>query len=149
MIEIQQIKLVETHSVCAVSSWWIFQIVVVLRFSVTFSRFTTPMDSSLPGSSIHGISQARILGWVAISYSRGYSQPRDRTCVFCTGKWVLSWTCLSWIGRWALYRCTTWEALGLLHLPKIILRVTYLWETLNCWISGFCVSFSKLSFLLK
>ena len=35
-----------------------------------------PMDCSLPGSSVHGIFQARILEWVAISISRGSSQPR-------------------------------------------------------------------------
>ena len=40
-----------------------------------------PMDCSPPGSSIHGIFQARILEWVAISFSRGSSQPRDRTQV--------------------------------------------------------------------
>ena len=40
-----------------------------------------PMDGSPPGSSLHGISQARILEWVAISYSRGSSQPKDQTCV--------------------------------------------------------------------
>ena len=38
-----------------------------------------PMDLSPPGSSVHGIFQARILEWVAISFSRGSSQPRDRT----------------------------------------------------------------------
>ena len=38
-----------------------------------------PMDYSPPGSSVHGILQARILEWVAISFSRGSSQPRDRT----------------------------------------------------------------------
>ena len=42
-----------------------------------------PMDCSLPGSAIHGIFQARILEWAAISFSRGSSQPRDRTRVFC------------------------------------------------------------------
>ena len=36
------------------------------------------MDYSLPGSSIHGILQARILEWVAISFSRGSSRPRDQ-----------------------------------------------------------------------
>ena len=35
------------------------------------------MDCSLPGSSVHGIFQARILEWVAISFSRGFSQLRD------------------------------------------------------------------------
>ena len=36
-----------------------------------------PMVCSPPGSSVRGIFQARILEWVAISYSKGYSQPRD------------------------------------------------------------------------
>ena len=40
-----------------------------------------PVDCSLPGFSIHGILQARILEWVTISFSRGYSQPRGRTQV--------------------------------------------------------------------
>ena len=40
-----------------------------------------PIDCSLPGSSIQGILQARILEWVAISFSRGSSQPRNRTWV--------------------------------------------------------------------
>ena len=43
-----------------------------------------PMDCSLPGSSVHGIFQAIVLEWIAISFSRGSSQPRDRTRVFCT-----------------------------------------------------------------
>ena len=40
-----------------------------------------PVDCSPPGSSVHGILQARILEWVAISFSRGSSQPRDQTQV--------------------------------------------------------------------
>ena len=39
------------------------------------------MDCSLPGSSVHGIFQARVLEWVTISFSTGSSQPRDRTLV--------------------------------------------------------------------
>ena len=71
--------------------------------SVTQSCLTlcNPKDSSLPGSSVCGIGQARILEWVAVSNSTGFSQSRDRThvsFVFC-------------IGWWSLYRCTTWEAL--------------------------------------
>ena len=42
-----------------------------------------PMDCSLPRSSVHGIFQARVLEWVAIAFSRGSSQPRDRTWVSC------------------------------------------------------------------
>ena len=57
-----------------------------------------PIDCSLPGSSIHGIFQARVLEWAAISFSRGSSWPRD-------------WT---WVSRIAGRHFTiwaTWEAL--------------------------------------
>ena len=43
--------------------------------------FCEPMDCNPPGFSLHGISQERILEWVAISFSGGSSQPRDRTRV--------------------------------------------------------------------
>ena len=42
-----------------------------------------PMDCSLPGFSVHGIFQARVLEWVVISFFRGSSRPRDRTQVSC------------------------------------------------------------------
>ena len=48
-----------------------------------------PMDCSLPGSSVHGILQARILEWFAISFSRGSSQPRDWTYISCIGRKIL------------------------------------------------------------
>ena len=41
-----------------------------------------PMDCSLPGSSVHGIFQARVLEWAAISFLRGPSRPMDQTQVF-------------------------------------------------------------------
>ena len=44
-----------------------------------------PMNGSLPGFSVHGIFQARILEWVTISFSRGSSRLRDRTQVSHTG----------------------------------------------------------------
>ena len=47
------------------------------------------MDCSLPGFSVHGISQARILEWVAISSSNWPSQPRDWTSIPCTGRQIL------------------------------------------------------------
>ena len=52
-----------------------------------------PMDCSLPGSSVHGIIPARILEWVAISFSKGSSQHRDWTRVSwgsCFGRWILN-----------------------------------------------------------
>ena len=55
--------------------------VVVAQLCPTFHE---PMDCSPPGSSVSGILQAGILEWVAIPFSRGSSQPRDRTWVSCT-----------------------------------------------------------------
>ena len=48
------------------------------------------MDCSLPGSSVHGILQARILEWIVISFSKGSSQPRDWTWVFHIAVYHLS-----------------------------------------------------------
>ena len=45
------------------------------------STLCDPMDCSLPGSSVHGIFQAIVLEWIAISFSRGSSRPRDPTQV--------------------------------------------------------------------
>ena len=68
---------------CVMSSWWWFSRQVV-------SNSCDPMDCSLPGSSVHGIFQARILEWVAISFSRGSSRPRNRTQVSrITGRFQL------------------------------------------------------------
>ena len=58
------------------------------------------MDCSLPWSSVRGISQARILEWVAICFPRGSSQPRDRTHISYTGRQILShWA----VGPWNKY----------------------------------------------
>ena len=56
------------------------------------SALCDPMDCSLPGYSVHRSFQARIQEWVAISSSRGSSQPMDRTyssCVSCVGRQIL------------------------------------------------------------
>ena len=55
------------------------------------------VDCSPPGSSVHGIYQARILERVAIFFSGGYFHPRDQTHISCTGRQIL-------------YHCATWEA---------------------------------------
>ena len=52
-----------------------------------------PVDCSPPGSSVHGISQARILEWVVITFFRGSSSSRDQTRVSLIGRWILY--CLS------------------------------------------------------
>ena len=57
------------------------------------------MDCNPPGSSVHGILHARILEWVAISFSRGSSLFRDWTHVSCIGRWIL----YQWATRVALH----------------------------------------------
>ena len=63
----------------------IFLPVLLLLFLATklCTTLCSSMGYSLPGLSIHGIFQAKILEWVAISFSRGSSQPRNRTHVSC------------------------------------------------------------------
>ena len=48
------------------------------------TREVHPLDCSLPSSSVHGNLQDRILDWVAMASSRGFSSPRDRTCFSCS-----------------------------------------------------------------
>ena len=61
------------------------------------------VDRSPSGSSVHQISQARILEWVAIFFSRGSSRPTDQTHISCIGRWVVyhwpTWKARIWGGR--------------------------------------------------
>ena len=104
-----------------------------------------PMDCSLPGSSIHGILQARILEWVAMPSSRGSSQPRDGTQVFS----------VSYTGRWILYHCTAWEAhLVIWIVPKLVgcswTRVTLCFRRLFSFALGdYPLPYNYFSFLWK
>ena len=66
-----------------------------------------PMDCSLPGFSVHGIFQARILEWVAISFSRGSSLPRDQT----------------WVSSIADWRFTIWATREAHHILKTIIII--------------------------
>ena len=78
------------------------------------SNSVTPMDCSPPGSSVHGISQARISEWVAIPFCRGSCQPRDRTYVSC-------------IGRWILYQGATREVLSSANLLCVCKSLSCVW----------------------
>ena len=71
---------------------WFCFMARLLLFCVLFCLVTKlclilcdSMDSNLPGSYAHGISQAKILEWVAIFFSRGSSRSRDQTCISCIG----------------------------------------------------------------
>ena len=89
-----------------------------------------PMGFSPPGSSVHGILQARILEWVAISFSRGSSQPRDGNCVSyisCIGRREFaSWNKFP-SEVWLLQSLRNWKRKELfpwhVHLKKLALRI--------------------------
>ena len=88
------------------------------------------MDYSPPGSAVHGILQARILEWVAISSSRGSSWPRDWTCLSylsCIGRYSFDpWTTKIW---------TVWvhSYSDFFFSGKYVVGPLYLWA-LNPWI---------------
>ena len=68
------------------SDWWCGGGVLVAKLCLTLCDH---MDYRSPNSSVYGISQARILEWAAISFSRGSSQPRDQTYVSCiSGRFI-------------------------------------------------------------
>ena len=69
-----------------------------------------PIDCSLPGSSVHGILQARVLEWVAISFSRGSSRPRDRSRV----SWIVGRRFTIWATREA-YGYESWTIKNVEH----------------------------------
>ena len=54
-----------------------------VKASQSYPSLRDPIDSIPPGSSVHGILQVRILEWVAVPFSRGFSQPRGQTQVSC------------------------------------------------------------------
>ena len=64
-----------------------------------------PLNYSLSNASVHGIVQARILEWVAISSPRGSYQPRNQThvsCISCIGRQILY---QQWVSKWKLLGC--------------------------------------------
>ena len=94
-----------------------------------------PLDCSLPGSSVHGVFQARILEQVAISFSRGSSWPKDWTHI----------SCVSCIGRQILYHWVTSEAQKvdyLLPKPEGVLVVGN-----DCCLQGFFGGWWKCSIM--
>ena len=90
-----------------------------------------PQDCSLPGSSVHGISQVRIVECIAISFSRGSFWSRDWTHV----------SCISCIGRWVLYQLSQQGS----PEPKtvwtlMVETLVIIWNLSLCWL--FCCPLS-------
>ena len=82
------------HQCIHIENKIIKKIICLWSWSITQSCPTLfdPMDCNLPGSSDHGISQARILEWVAVPFSRGSYQPRDQTQVsLIAGRFFTVW----------------------------------------------------------
>ena len=92
---------------------WLSPVLFLLHACMHTQSFPTlcnPMDCSLPGCSVYGIFQARILEWVANSFSRGSSWPWDGTCI----------SCVSCTGRQVLISWATGEAWNLLPYCKYV-----------------------------
>ena len=96
-----------------------------------------PVDCSPPGSPVHGILQARVLEWVAISFSRGSSRSRDRTWVSCIeGRFFTNWATREAPDKEHLI--TSWLQTPLSH-PWFFWVV--IWKGLSwvLWLVVFCV----------
>ena len=115
--QIVQIFLTESTSPGYMWWWWVDK---------SCPTVCNPMDCSPPGSSVHGILQARILEWVAISLSREPSWPRDGTHVSCiAGRFLRRWATpvLYWNGTTAVLKGAIF-ALGrqnpvcFVHMPE-------------------------------
>ena len=66
--------------------FFLYSLLVCMLSSFSRVRLCNPMDYGPPGSSVHGILQARILEWVAMPSSRGPSGPRDQTHISCSSR---------------------------------------------------------------
>ena len=93
-----------------------------------------PMDCSPQGSSVYGILQARILAWVAISFSRGSSQPRDPTWV----SWIAGRFFTNWATREAQYSTRSFQFLrNFLPIPRwafSLSKKSRKWFQSNLWV---------------
>ena len=96
------------------------------------------MDCSPPGSSVHGISQARILEWIAISFSRGYSQLMDHIHVSCISRQILHH------GKYPLFaEKQTQGSQWLCIMVSFIIISLYITKQLIIEINVMCLNHSK------
>ena len=130
-----------THDQQAQTQHWPAKKLRVIQSSPTPCN---PMDYSPPGSSAHGILQARILEWIAIPFSRGSSQPRDRTQISQADSLPPEPPGKPRILEWAAYpppiflvfymgrkREATWQELPHFNLPKYLIWGLFLLPCFN------------------
>ena len=126
-----------------------------------FSRVLTlcdPMDCSPPGTSVHGILQARILEWIAIPFFRGCPQPRDRTQVSCiASEFFTSWDIREALYFDALYKFQLFGGFSIFHFLLLYITTFSCLESLSdnskiCFNNGsvftICIYFLLLTFNL-
>ena len=79
------------------SHYWAYTLKVKVKSLCRIQLFATPWTLCSPGPSIYGIFQARVLEWVAISFSGGSSWPRDWTHISCIeGRFFTIWSTREW-----------------------------------------------------
>ena len=104
---------------------WCFCCCLVAKSCLLFYH---PLDCSPPGSSVHEISQARTLQWVAISFSSGSSQPRDRDQISCISRQFID----CWASRDSLTQLelsSNWVTMDQLFTPLIhSFLIFYIWK---------------------
>ena len=115
-----------------------------------------PMECSLPGSSVHGISQARLLEWVAISSSNGSSRPRDQICISCdsciAGGFFIPWA-IKEAPRWHFSHQNSISCFKkgqedpVLSSNKILCTSTDNKEPLQLWTQSSPINFLKTTLL--
>ena len=93
------------------------------------------MDCSPPGSSVHGVLEARILEWVSVPFSRRSSQPRDWTQVFCIAgsRFFTIWTTREAHSRWSVNASSSYCFCSVTKL------CVTLWDPMDCSTPGFPV----------
>ena len=91
--------------VSVASSFWLWVVVYCAVVAKLCPTLLQPCGLyTLPGSSVHGILQPRILEWVAIAFSRGSSEPRDWAHISWTGRQILQNVNNRWIGIKATWK---------------------------------------------
>ena len=111
----------------------------------------TPMDCSLPSSSVHGTSQARILEWFVISSSRGSSRHRDWTCVSCiTGRCLITEPpgIVKWYFSISIFPSTfiNWKSSIRKSYPFSLIssfNQLFVYITINSWIWAFSIGYNS------
>ena len=110
--------------------------ILMCMFAHSCPTLCNPMDCSLASFSVHGIFQARILEWFAISFSRGSFRPWDWTHISWIGRQFFSFVCLF---LFFFDNRATWEA------HKHFNKKTFIWGSTWSHVSKMCINTNTLN----